>query len=163
MSKRVAYGGILLAVNIILLMLVNIIPVNTLFLLGLASLPISIIIMEWGLRSGIAFYIGSVILGFIVMSNKSQWIIYTLTFGVYGIVKYFIEKDIPIYLEYILKLLFANIILLIVYFILKEFIYIPINLITIGSFEIVFLIYDYMYTLFIEYYNNKIRTLIKKI
>ncbi|RDY22574.1 hypothetical protein CHF27_012685 [Romboutsia maritimum] len=163
MSKKVAYGGILLALNIILLMLLNIIPINTLFLLGLASLPVSIIIMEWGIGSGIAFYIGSVILGFIVMSNKSQWIIYIFTFGIYGIIKYLIEKDRPIYIEYILKFLFANIVLLIMYFILKEFIYIPINLISVVSFEVVFLIYDHMYTLFIEYYNYKIKNLINKI
>lgn len=163
MSKKVAYGGILLALNIILLMLLNIIPINTLFLLGLASLPVSIIIMEWGIGSGIAFYIGSVILGFIVMSNKSQWIIYIFTFGIYGIIKYLIEKNRPIYIEYILKFLFANIVLLIMYFILKEFIYIPINLISVVSFEVIFVIYDHMYTLFIEYYNYKIKNLINKI
>lgn len=163
MSRKVAYGGILLALNIILLMLVNIVPINTLFLLALASLPVSIVIMEWGLKSGVAFSIGSIILGFIFMASKSQWIIYALTFGVYGIVKYFIETDRPIYMEYILKLLFANLIISVEYFLLKEFVYIPVNIITIISFEIIFLIYDYMYTSFIGYYKNKIRNLIKKI
>ena len=66
MSIKVAYGGVLLALNVILLTLTNIIPVNTLFIMGLASLLVSIVIMEWGFKSGIAFYIGSIVLGFIV-------------------------------------------------------------------------------------------------
>lgn len=163
MSKKVSYGGILLAINIVLLLLTNVIPINTLFLMGLASLPISMIIMEWGPRTGIAFYIGSVVLSFIVMANKAQWVLYILTFGIYGIVKYMIEEDRPIYIEYILKVLFANIVILLVYFILKQFVYIPLNLVTILTFEAAFLIYDHMYTLFIDYYNKKLRKIIKNI
>ena len=104
MSRKVAYGGILLAINMILLLLINVIPINTLFIMGLASLPISIVIMEWGPKSGVAFYIASVVLGFIVMANKTHWILYILTFGLYGIVKYMIEQDRSVYIEYLLKI-----------------------------------------------------------
>ena len=69
MSKKIAYSSILLAINLILLILINIIPMNTLFLMGLASLPISIIIMEYGPKSGVIFYIASVLLGFIIINN----------------------------------------------------------------------------------------------
>ena len=82
MSRKVAYGGILLALNCILLLLVNVLPINTLFLLGLASLPISIVIMEWGPKVGVVFYIGSVLLSFIIMAQKAQWILYIFTFGI---------------------------------------------------------------------------------
>ena len=163
MSKKVAYGGILLGINTILLLLINIIPMNTLFIMGLASLPISIIIMENGPKSGVAFYLSSIILGFLVMNNKAQWILYILTFGIYGLIKYIIEQNRPIYLEYILKILFANISIMLVYFILKSFVYIPINLFIIISFEIAFIIYDYVYTKFIDYYEVKIRKIIKYI
>lgn len=163
MSKKVAFGGILLALNIILLLLINIIPMNTLFIMGLASLPISIIIMEFGPKSGVIFYIGSIILGFLVMANKFQWILYTTTFGIYGLIKYMVERDLPIYIEYILKLLFANIIMLVLYLTLKQFIYIPVNLIIIVIFEIVFVIYDNVYSSFIGYYNDKLRRIIKNL
>ena len=122
MSRKVAYSGILLALNIILLILVNIIPMNTLFLLGLASLPIAIVIMEYGPKAGILFYIGSVLLSFMIMANKAQWILYVFTFGIYGLVKYIIEKDRSFIQEYILKLLVANILIIFVYIILKEFV-----------------------------------------
>jgi hypothetical protein len=163
MSRKVAYGGILLAINMILLLLINVIPINTLFIMGLASLPISIVIMEWGPKSGTAFYIASVVLGFIVMSNKVHWVLYILTFGVYGIVKYMIEKDRSIYIEYLLKILFANIIIALVYFSLRPFVYIPINIVTVLTFEATFIVYDHIYTLFIEYYNQKLRKIIKNI
>lgn len=162
MSIKVAYGGVLLALNVILLTLTNIIPVNTLFIMGLASLLVSIVIMEWGFKSGIAFYIGSITLGFIVMASKSQWIVYSLTFGIYGIVKYLIEKDRSIYIEYFLKLVFANIMLLILYFLLRTIVYIPINIFIIGSFEIAFIVYDYVYSSFIGYYNNRLRKMLFK-
>nr|UWI50507.1 hypothetical protein NZ312_02115 [Clostridioides difficile] len=162
MSIKVAYGGVLLALNVILLTLTNIIPVNTLFIMGLASLLVSIVIMEWGFKSGIAFYIGSVALGFIVMASKSQWIVYSLTFGMYGIVKYLIEKDRSIYVEYLMKLVFANIMIVILYFILRTIVYIPINIIIVVSFEAAFIIYDYVYSSFIDYYNNRLRKMLFK-
>ena len=163
MSKKVAYSGILLAINMILLLLINVIPINTLFIMGLASLPISIVIMEWGPKSGVAFYMASVVLGFIVLANKVHWVIYILTFGLYGIVKYIIEQDRSIYIEYLLKIVFANIIIVVIYFLLKPFVYIPINIITILVFEVVFIVYDHVYTLFIEYYNQKLKKFIKNI
>lgn len=161
MSRKIAYGGILLALNIILLMLTNIIPINTLFLMGLASLPISIVIMEWGPKMGLAFYIGSMILSFIVMANKAQYILYIFTFGIYGLVKYILERYKSIYAEYILKLLFANVVVIVLYFILKPFVFIPINIITFVVFQIAFVVYDFMYSSFIDYYNSKIRRLLK--
>ncbi|MGL5328484.1 MAG: hypothetical protein ACRDD7_04385 [Peptostreptococcaceae bacterium] len=161
MSRKIAYGGILLSLNAILLILVNVIPINTIFLLALASLPISIIIMEWGPLSGLTYYIASIVIGFIVINSKTQWLLYIFTFGVYGMIKYIIEQDRHIILEYILKLLFANVVITILYFILKEFVYIPINVITVLSFEIVFMIYDYMYSRFIEYYEEKLRKVLK--
>ncbi|GAA3655510.1 hypothetical protein [Asaccharospora irregularis] len=163
MSKKVAYGGILLAVNIILLLFLNIIPTNTLLIMGLASLPISIVIMEFGPKSGVAFYIASIVLGFIVMTNKSHWVIYVFTFGVYGLIKYIIERDLPVYVEILLKLVFANIVLVFLYFILKPFLYIPVKLGLIAMFEVVFILYDYMYSSFIDYYNNKLKNKLIKI
>lgn len=162
MSRKIAYSGILLALNIILLILVNIIPTNTLFLLGLASLPIAIVIMEYGPKSGIIFYIGSVLLSFMIMANKAQWILYVFTFGIYGLVKYIIEKDRSFVREYIFKLLVANILIILAYIILKGFVYIPINIFIILIFEISFIIYDFAYSRFIDFYNDKLRTFVRR-
>ena len=160
MSKKITYSGILLGLNIVLLLISNLISINTMFFMGLASLIISVIVMEYGVNTGVVFYIASIILSFIVMPNKSQWLLYTLTFGIYGLVKYFIEKGRPIYTEVILKLIFANLVAVILYLILKNIVIIPINIITIIVYQVVFLVYDYVYSLFIEYYNEKIKRII---
>ena len=161
MSKKISYTGILLALNIILLLLSNIIPINTIFFMGLASFLISIVIMEYGLKLGILFYIASVVLSFLVLSNKAQWLIYVFTFGIYGLIKYFVEKDRPFYIDILLKLVYANLITLCLYFILRGIIYIPVNIFTILVFQVAFLIYDYVYTLFIDYYEQRLRKIIK--
>ena len=69
MSKNISYSGILLAINIILLILCNIIPTNTMFFMILASLPVSVVIMEFGIKSGVVFCIASAILSFMVFVN----------------------------------------------------------------------------------------------
>lgn len=162
MSRKIAYGGMLLALNCIILLLINILPINTLFLFGLSSLPIAVVIMEYGPKAGIIFYMGSFLLSFMLLANKSQWILYIFTFGIYGLVKYMIEKDRSFVKEYVLKLLSANILIIITYFILRPFIYIPVNIITIIVFEISFIIYDFVYSKFIDYYNLKLRKLVQK-
>ena len=162
MSRKIAYGGMLLALNCIILLLINILPINTLFLLGLSSLPIAVVIMEYGPKAGVIFYMGSFLLSFMILANKSQWILYIFTFGIYGLVKYMIEKDSSFVKEYVLKLLSANILIIITYFILKPFVYIPVNIITIIVFEISFIIYDFVYSKFIDYYNLKLRKLVQK-
>ena len=161
MSKKIAYTGILLALNIILLLLSNIIPINTVFFMGLASFLISIVIMEYGFKLGILFYIASSVLSFLALPNKAQWLIYIFTFGIYGLIKYLVEKDRPFYIDILLKLVYANLIILSLYFMLKGIIYIPINIFTILVFQFAFLIYDYVYTLFIDYYEQRIRKIIK--
>lgn len=160
MSKKMAYSGILLGLNIVLLLISNLISINTMFFMGLASLIISVIVMEYGVNTGVVFYIASIILSFVVMPNKAQWLLYILTFGIYGLVKYFIEKGRPIYTEIILKLIFANLVAVILYLILKNIVIIPINIITIIVYQVAFLVYDYVYSLFIEYYNEKIKRII---
>ncbi|MDM8129558.1 hypothetical protein QUV80_13945, partial [Paraclostridium benzoelyticum] len=62
MSKRIAYTGILLSLNIILLILSNIIPINTLFFMGAASFIVSIVIIEYGGKYGAIFSIASILL-----------------------------------------------------------------------------------------------------
>ncbi|MDU6115229.1 MAG: hypothetical protein E6649_12455 [Paeniclostridium sordellii] len=161
MGKKISYTGILLALNIILLILSNIIPVNTLFFMGLASLIVAIVVLEYGFKMGVVFYIASSILSFFIIMNKAQWLLYVSTFALYGLIKYTIENGRSIYLEIFLKLVFANSIMIFLICILKGIIFIPVNIVSILLFQIIFLVYDYVYTLFIDYYETKLRKIIK--
>ena len=65
----------------------SIIETSTLFLLAAASFFVGIVVREFGLRAGAAFYVAAVLLGFITAPNK----FYVLTFAAMGIYIWGIE------------------------------------------------------------------------
>lgn len=79
-AKTVALGGLLLALTIVFMALGSFIETSTLFLLAAASFFVGIVIREFGLGAGGAFYLAAVLLGFFVAPNK----FYVLTFAAMG-------------------------------------------------------------------------------
>ena len=69
-AKTMAFSGLLLALTVIFMVLGSVIETSTLFLLAAASFFVGIIIREFGLRIGAAFYAAGVILGFITAPNN---------------------------------------------------------------------------------------------
>lgn len=80
-GKKMAMTGLLLAITEVLIILSGILEFNTLFLLGAASFGVGIVIREFGLTLGGAFYLASVILGFLLAPNK----LYCITYGAMGL------------------------------------------------------------------------------
>ena len=72
-AKKIAFGGMLLALTIIFMMLGSIIETGTLFLLAAASFFVGIIWREFGA--------GSVLLGLFIAPNK----FYVITYAVMGL------------------------------------------------------------------------------
>ncbi|WP_099189831.1 hypothetical protein [Tepidibacter mesophilus] len=159
MSRKISFLGMLLGINQIMLFFSSIIPGNRLFFLGISSLPVALVIIEFGLKSGIMFYIASALLSFIIIFDKVYLIPYILFFGLYGVIKYLIEKDRNLVFEYTLKLISFNIILTIGYFIVRYLIFAKFNMNVVAFIlaQVIFLVYDYAYGLFISYYYNKIQ------
>ena len=62
-AKKMAFGGLLLALTVICMILGSVIETGTLFLLGAASFFVGIIFREFGRRTGAAFYLAGVLLG----------------------------------------------------------------------------------------------------
>ncbi|WP_122642255.1 hypothetical protein [Luxibacter massiliensis] len=79
-ARKMAFGGLFLALTIVCMALSSIIETNTLFLLAAASYFVGIIIREMGLRTGTAFYLAAVLLGFITAPNK----FYVVSFAAMG-------------------------------------------------------------------------------
>lgn len=79
-GKKLAFSGILMALTVVLMVLSGVLQFNTLFLLGAASFAVGIMIREYGLKLGFAFYIGSVLLGLILAPDK----FHCITFAVMG-------------------------------------------------------------------------------
>lgn len=77
-AKKIAFSGLMLALTVVFISLGSVIEMNTLFLLAAASYFVGIVIREFQLHTGMAFYIAGVLLGFIVAPNKIYVIFYAM-------------------------------------------------------------------------------------
>lgn len=157
------YLGIMLALSVALLFFSSFVPGIELTLYALASFFIGFAIVEEGAKAGIMLYVATILLSLLIVPNKLGLIPYILLFGLYGIIKFYIEKCKKLPVEIILKLVFFNGIMAVGLFFFKEMFMmdivlpqIPILLIVLGV-ELIFLLYDYLYTQVIVFYMRNIR------
>lgn len=164
-ASLMARGAIITALSLVILYLSNIITINTVFFLGLASCLIPLGVMLTNIHTGIVVYLAVTIIGFFIIPDKTVILLYAFLFGLYGIVKYYIERLNKIPLEMLLKFIFFNISLGIMYFIYTSLFTgkldseLPFVILLLLA-EVAFFIYDYIITLFVDYANKNI---IKKI
>lgn len=169
-ARAISFSGVLLAFNCLVFILINIIPSNTIFLMALASLFPSIIVIELGIKYSFIYSLASIILAFFIISNKGHFFTYCFLFSIYALSKALIEKNIEKrYLQYIVKLIYASIASSLVYYFYSLFLdYKAINadnftiLLLVLALLFIFLLYDYFFTLFTKYYHEKIRNKIIK-
>ncbi len=165
-TKRIALNGILGALTVICLVLAAILPTNRLSLYALSSFFVAVSIIESGVKAGWIFYVATCLLALIVVPNKLGIIPYVIFYGMYGIVKYYIEKLNKIIVEYMLKLVFFNIcvgiaaLTVIEFFGFKLAVELPWWLLIIAL-QVIFFLYDIVYTLFINFYRGKLRRKLK--
>jgi len=141
-------------------------PTNKLSLYTLSSFFIAVIIIESGVMAGFSFFAATGLLSIIIVPEKTAVIPYLIFFGLYGIVKFYIEKLKKVVFEYILKFLYFNISIAVVWFTVSSLfeLVLPEGMpwwILVVAAEIVFFIYDIVYTLFIKYYREKLRPRLK--
>ena len=157
-SKDVAYLGVLLGLNQLFIILSSVIETNTIILMAAAALIVGVVMVEFGGKTGIIFYMASCILGFFLTFNKVEIITYICFFGIYSIIKHYIEtKILNKYISYAMKIAAFNISLLFMYIIVKLFINLPLQWWLILAAQVLFIIYDYVFTIFINQYINSIK------
>lgn len=160
-ARKVAYTGILAACSIMALFLATVLPTNRIFFYGLSSLFVSIVVLEFGTGVGVTFYTATSLLALMLIPNKIKLIPYFFILGHYGIWKVFIDKHPSFILKTLLKLLILNLGTIVTYHIVSGLfinIILPfdIKLIFLGL-QILFLIYDYAFNVFISFYLERIR------
>lgn len=181
-ASAITFGGILAAISMILLYLTTLVPTNTLTLLTLLSFIPPLALMEKGLKTAVLVYICSSI-GSLLFVPINITLLYILFFGIYGIIKGFIERLNKTLLEIVLKLLFFNTIFLILLFLTKGILGLDLqnNLAQLLSYftsnplsstsgflilclivQPIFFIYDYALTLLVGYYDDYIRKYLRQ-
>lgn len=157
-AKDLTLGSILIALTLVILYSTSILPISTLTILTLASCLIPICIIRSSVKTGLLVYIGASTLGFFLIPINIM-IYYVLFFGVYGIIKYYIERLRNLPFEIIVKLIIFNILFAIIFTLVTSLlgnvaINLPLWLLWIAA-QPVFLIFDYALTLIIGYYLNR--------
>jgi len=165
-TKRIALNGILGAFAVICLVLATVLPTNRIALYALSSFFVAVSIIESGVKSGWIFYTATSMLAFILVPNKLGVIPYVIFFGIYGIVKFYIEKLDKIVPEYVIKFVFFNICAGIAALTARQLFSINLTVappwwVIVIALEIIFFMYDFVYTLFIRYYEEKLRKWVK--
>ena len=169
-TKQLVTGSILTTITLLILYMTLLIPTNTLALLTLASITVPVALIRENIKTSLLVYTTSSLLGVILLPLNIS-LLYILFFGCYGLIKHFIERLNRLPLEWILKFIFFNTMLIVGYTFFE-------NLITPGSLDGLihlinkllpnlnfspiliafilaqgcFVVYDYAFTLLIDFY-----------
>lgn len=69
-TKKMAMAGLCVAFSVVMMTLSSFIESSSLFFIAAASFCVGIAVREWGLKQGVAFYVASVILNFLLAPSK---------------------------------------------------------------------------------------------
>lgn len=155
-SKSIARGGMFTALSLLCVYLSTIMPTSKLYILGIASCIIIISVLTIGIKNSLIVYAATSMLSIVLLGPKWNVLAYVILFGSYGFIKYYIEKINNLVLEIIIKLIFFNICVVVIYYLFIFFLgAAPTLKIPLGfafvMLQPVFLICDYAVTLFIAY------------
>ncbi|MGB7603923.1 MAG: hypothetical protein WBL93_00445 [Lutisporaceae bacterium] len=169
MSRKVAFGGILTALCVVIVYIAAYLPTGKLGMYAISSLIIACAVIELGVKWGTVTYVASAALIFLLTGSINAFLLFVLFFGGYPIIKYHIEKLSSVKSEIVLKLVAINVLAITGYFIYIRLLGIsPINIPEISTLitgaliiaaQAVFLIYDYVLSRLISYYMDRIRLL----
>lgn len=168
MVKRVTFSAISMALTVICLYGAAILPTGRLAALALSSIFVTICIYQYGWRYGAAVFVGASVLALLLIPNRMFTFIYILFVGHYPIIKLLIEQLDKLWLEWILKFLYFNLILVLMYALFKVFILPTFNpgilalvfrymAAIILALEIVFALYDWVLSYMISHYDTFVR------
>lgn len=126
-SRKVAFGGIIAALSLVLMLLTGVLPFGTYALPAISGILLTAIVIEFGIPWAIGVYAGVSVLSFLLVSDKEAALYYTLVLGVYPILKSFFERIRIKWLSIVLKLVYFNIIAVATFYISVYLLSVPIE------------------------------------
>lgn len=166
-TRKIALTGILSAFIVIILFLESISPTGRLGFYVLAGFVLSIVLLECGVKWGWASYLVTSAAGLLIIPEKLNVLPYVMFFGVYTILKFHIESLRKPWLEILLKFAAFNLFLWPAWSIVKVFMPDVLKhgtmVIVAGIIlQVVFAIYDILFTAWIRFYFEKIAPKVRK-
>ncbi len=169
-TKKLTLSAMLVALGTVLMVIGGYVEVLDLTVCALVSLLVAFACVEIGTPYTWLIWLATSLATFLIPTGKALWLLYLLIFGIYPILKGYIER-LTRPLWYVLKLVFINAILALLSF-AYEFIFelplVPIDnkYIVVGVYavmNIAFIAYDMFITVMIRVYFGKFRNRIKNL
>lgn len=167
-TYKLALGGICLALTLVFLFGASVVPGAELTLYAISSLFIAVMIIESGIKGGVLLYLAAVILGLLIVPNKLAILPYGCLFGLYGMVKFYIEKVRHPAVQILMKIVFFGAVLAAALTAFREVLLgsiqlpnMPLVLLLAGGI-LMMLLYDLIYTLLIRIYRERVKREKKK-
>jgi hypothetical protein len=159
----VALGGVLAALSLLLLFLACLMPTGRMGMVAVAGLVPAAGVVSGGLAAGFLCYGATGLLGLLLLPDKGCALLYVVFFGLYPMVKSAIERLRRLPLELLLKLLFFNAVLTVLFLgfsalllpLLPERLQGTLMIYLAGN--AAFLLYDYGFSKLIAYYAARLR------
>ncbi len=174
MIKKLAFASIMTALTVVCLYGSVVLPMGRIALLALTSLCVLVTHAECGTKYSLIQFLATGLIGILLIPFKFQMILFVAFLGYYPIVKSYIEQLHNRFMEWLVKILFFNAILIVAYFVLNyvllayisfgaifEYVFSHLILVIIAA-EIVFILYDYMLSMLVSYYMNVVQERIRK-
>ncbi len=171
-SVKIAFSALLAALAAAF-MVGSLFPYLTYAIAAFASLFIMVVVIELGVKWGLAAYIVSAVLVLLLPSDPEAKLIYLAVTGYHPILKSVLESKCSRPLEYILKFAVLNSALLLSYGLLAELFGIDMSdmgdfgtyssLILLAAANVVYFIYDIMVTRMAVLYNLRLHKAVSRI
>ncbi len=172
-SFKIALGGIISALSIVLMFLTGIIPTLTYAIPAIAGGLLIMVVIEISPKFASAVYVAISILSLLVVADKEAAVMYAIFFGYYPILKSFIEKKLSGIYAWLIKYIIFNIAIVSSYLVVSKIFMISYDDInSFGKFAIpvmllvcnfVFAVYDVALTRIVSTYIYNWRKYIKRV
>lgn len=163
-TRKLTVTAVSAGLSTFFLYLCSITPSGKLALIALASACVCVPVIECGTRYAASGAVAAILLSFIIIPNKMIPMAYAMLFGYYPIVKLYIERIRRLWMEMLIKLAGALLVIGLAFLLFRaaaESIVYPVSAVVTAALA-VFVIYDAALTMFISFYKNRISKHIKR-
>ncbi len=163
-TKKLTLSSIMVALGVVIMYLGGMIEVLDLTVCALASLIVVFIYLEVGSPYTWLTWLSTSLITAIIFFGNPIWLNYFLVFGIYPLLKAYIEK-LPRALWVLFKLLYANAVVWALFFLMELIFGIPlfgkdalwIKIVLYAVINVAFIAYDVFITVSVKIYYGKIR------
>ncbi len=168
-AHRVSLTAMFAAMSLLFLYLASVLPTMRIAMYFLSSVFVMGLVIEEEIGLAVMMFVGVSLMSLLLMPNILRVLPYVFFFGHYGIGKYYIQTRIKDKVAaYIVKLIYYNIAVALVYLLAQQIIFedildsgIAFWLFVVLA-EVAFVVYDFLYDKVTAFYFNNLRRLLMK-